>query len=35
MYLEVKNDQIKKMLLNHGKPELSDGLSAFQSPHTS
>ena len=27
-----KNEQIKMILMNHGKPELSDGLSAFYSP---
>ena len=31
MYLQVKNEKNK---MNHGKPELSDGLSAFHSPRT-
>jgi len=34
MYLQVKNEQVKMTLMNHGKPELSEGLSAFHSPRT-
>jgi len=34
MYLKVKIEQIKMILMYQGKPELSDRLSAFQSPHT-
>jgi len=33
MYLQVKNEQIKMILVNHGKLELSDGLSTFHSPY--
>ena len=31
--VQVKNEQIKMILMNHGKPELSDRLSAFHSTH--
>ena len=31
MYLQVKNEQIKMILVNHGKLELSDELSTFHS----
>ena len=34
MYLQVKSKQIKMIQMNHIKMELSDGLSAFHSPHT-
>ena len=35
MYISrAKIEQIKIIPMNHGKPELSDGFSAFHSPHS-